>query len=82
MESQQLANTVSDSKHLEMMEDKVKSHAEHEDVELNPSRPLNKSKAEKRVVLKQDLSIVLLLAGCFFFAYLVSADHYSPHSVT
>lgn len=32
-----------------------------------------KSKKEKRLVLKQDLSIVLLLAGCYWFAYLVSS---------
>lgn len=31
----------------------------------------HKSKKEKRLVLKQDLSIVLLLSGCYWFAYLV-----------
>lgn len=30
-----------------------------------------KSKKEKRLVLKQDLTIVLLLSGCYWFAYLV-----------
>lgn len=31
----------------------------------------HKSKKEKRLVLKQDLSIVFLLSGCYWFAYLV-----------
>lgn len=31
-----------------------------------------KDKKEKRLLLKQDLSIVLLLSGCYWFAYLVS----------
>lgn len=31
----------------------------------------HKGKKEKRLVLKQDLSIVLLLSGCYWFAYLV-----------
>ncbi|KIW93256.1 uncharacterized protein Z519_05861 [Cladophialophora bantiana CBS 173.52] len=30
----------------------------------------HKTKKEKRLVLKQDLSIVVLLAGCYWFAYL------------
>ena len=34
-----------------------------------------KSPREKRLLLKQDLAIVPLLAGCFFFAYLVPRCH-------
>lgn len=35
----------------------------------------HKSKLEKRLVLKQDLSIVLLLSGCYWFAYLVCSRY-------
>jgi len=31
----------------------------------------HKSKKEKHLVLKQDLSIIVLLSGCYWFAYLV-----------
>ena len=34
----------------------------------------HKDKKERKLVLKQDLSIVLLLSGCYWFAYLVSAS--------
>jgi hypothetical protein len=44
--------------------------------------PHRKSKKEKRLVLKQDLSIVLLLAGCYWFAYLVcSAPRLRPQGL-
>lgn len=33
--------------------------------------PRHKSKLEKRLLFKQDISIVGLLAGCYWFAYLV-----------
>jgi hypothetical protein len=37
----------------------------------------HKNKQERRLVLKQDLSIVLLLSGCYWFAYLVSTVIYA-----
>ncbi len=33
--------------------------------------PHHKSKLEKRLIFKQDISIVVLLSGCYWFAYLV-----------
>lgn len=38
-----------------------------------PVTPQSKSKQERRLVLKQDLTITLVLAGCYFWAYLVRA---------
>ena len=34
----------------------------------------HKGNKERKLVLKQDLSIVLLLSGCYWFAYLVNAS--------
>lgn len=44
-----------------------------EDSTNSGSSVYTKSKAEKKLVLKQDLLITTLLSGSFFFAYLVSA---------
>ena len=42
----------------------------------------HKDKKERLLVLKQDLSIVLLLSGCYWFAYLVCATvHPSGHEL-
>jgi hypothetical protein len=54
-----------------IMEEQVK-HIEHEKKHhVVPDFRHVKSPREKRLLLKQDLAIVPLLAGCFFFAYLV-----------
>ncbi|KAL6835828.1 hypothetical protein J3E69DRAFT_319590 [Trichoderma sp. SZMC 28015] len=45
-----------------------------EHVELSTNGPREKSKAEKRLVLKQDFLITTLLSGAFFFAYLVTSS--------
>ena len=59
------------SRHLETADPHVEKKARAEDVELASPSMAHMAKVEKRVVLKQDLTIVLLLAGCYFFAYLV-----------
>lgn len=45
----------------------------HKEVEAQGAEH-HKSKKEKRLLLKQDLSIVLLLFGCYWFAYLVCSS--------
>ena len=45
---------------------------EAQHVEVAGLSPAAAARLEKRVVLKQDLTVVLLLAGAAFFAYLVS----------
>lgn len=60
---------VTDGQHLEMANIiKDETAAQAREHALSPTQY---SKLEKRVVLKQDLTIVLLLCGCYFFAYLV-----------
>ena len=50
--------------------------AAHKEIPTSDITPLvdvhHKGKQERQLVLKQDLSIVLLLSGCYWFAYLVS----------
>ncbi|QYS92908.1 MFS domain-containing protein [Trichoderma simmonsii] len=46
------------------------NHQAIEHVELSTDGQREKSKAEKRLVLKQDFLITTLLSGAFFFAYL------------
>ena len=53
----------------------VEAEAVHTEVD-GAKVPHHKSKKEKRLILKQDLSIVVLLAGCYWFAYLVCAVYY------
>jgi hypothetical protein len=50
--------------HAEVGDSYISAGLAHDD------RP-EKSKAEKRLVLKQDLLITTLMSGAFFFAYLV-----------
>ncbi|KAJ9610477.1 hypothetical protein H2200_005254 [Cladophialophora chaetospira] len=57
-------DTVSTQKELAIEAEAVHTEVDGADV------PHHKSKKEKRLVLKQDLSIVLLLSGCYWFAYL------------
>jgi hypothetical protein len=57
------------------LEHAMKDGAEHTTADASVFETGNshhKSKHERRLVLKQDLVIVSLLSGCFFFAYLVS----------
>ena len=48
----------------------VEAEAVHTEVD-GADVPYHKSRLEKRLVLKQDLSMVVLLSGCYWFAYLV-----------
>ena len=57
-----------DVRHIELqMTEKMRTG----EIPVDDSR--HKTKPERRVVLKQDLTIVPLLSMCFFFAYLVSS---------
>ncbi len=73
MDPSQPDKDPSHTKHVEMLEGKLRNEADAHNVEdASPSQQqAHLSKLEKRVVLKQDLTVVLLLAGCYFFAYLV-----------
>lgn len=62
---------MSQDKPVDMSLSHVEEKAGALDVERDFSQPPSKTSAEKRVILKQDLAIVLSLAGCYFFAYLV-----------
>lgn len=53
------------------MEERIEHTEYQEKHHVVPDFKHEKSPREKRLVLKQDLAIVPLLAGCFFFAYLV-----------
>lgn len=48
----------------------IEAESVHKEVEVSDATQ-HKSKKEKSLLLKQDLSIVLLLFGCYWFAYLV-----------
>lgn len=43
-----------------------------DDAYIEPGESHHKDKKERRLVLKQDVLIVVLLSGCYWFAYLVS----------
>jgi hypothetical protein len=62
------------SKHIEMSSSPKDEKNYAQDAECAGPSAEHLAKVEKKVVLKQDLSIVLLLAGCYFFAYLVCAS--------
>jgi hypothetical protein len=66
-------DSVSMQKELAVEAEAVHANVDGTDV------PHHKSKKEKRLVLKQDLSIVVLLSGCYWFAYLVCWVH-SPEA--
>lgn len=72
------------SKHIERSDSLAdeKGFAQATELDSLPTERLEK--VERRVVLKQDLTIVLLLAGCYFFAYLVrsSNDSYGDSDIS
>ena len=60
------------SNDVEMSLSKLEAPLESQHIEVAQLSPDQAAKVEKRVVLKQDLTIVLLLSGCTFFNFLVS----------
>lgn len=61
------------SEHKECSEEQIEIVGGMPNPYIGPDGPHRKDGQEKRLVLKQDFSIVLLLSGCYWFAYLVSS---------
>ena len=60
------------SEHVDHATKDLEMHVDADRIEVPSEHSHHKSKQERRLVIKQDLVIVALLSGCFFFAYLVS----------
>ncbi|KIW19928.1 hypothetical protein PV08_00503 [Exophiala spinifera] len=70
MDSAQSEKNLPPTKHLEMLDGKSADESEAHGMQHASPAEAMLLKVEKRVILKQDLTVVLLLAGCYFFAYL------------